>query len=69
MLEVDVSDATVALPEALLGYEQWQNPEHARTAGIGSCLLLSVPEFLLSFRIHDYSMGKFCGKQLLLLFF
>lgn len=55
-LELDVSDATIALPEALLGYETHEDPDTKGSLGIGSCLLISVPELSVSFRLHDFAM-------------
>jgi hypothetical protein len=55
-LELDVSDATMAFPEALLGYETYEDPDAKGPMGIGSCLLVSIPELSVSFRLHDCSM-------------
>lgn len=52
-LETRVSDVTIALPEALLGYEARDETD---SAGLGSCALLAIPDISLSFRLHDYGM-------------
>ena len=53
-----MTDATVALPQALLGYEVAEDGESQGLHGLGSCILIAIPEISLSFRLHDYSMGK-----------
>ncbi|KIM31189.1 hypothetical protein M408DRAFT_327476 [Serendipita vermifera MAFF 305830] len=55
-MEMQVTDATIALPEALLGYEIAEDSNSHNHHGIGSCLLIAVPETSLSFRLHDYAM-------------
>ena len=54
-VEMQVSDVTIALPEALLGYEA---RDETGAAGLGSCALLAVPDISMSFRLHDYGMGE-----------
>lgn len=56
---MQVTDATIALPEALLGYEVAEDEITQGRHGIGSCMLIAIPETTLSFRLHDYSMGLF----------
>ncbi|KAG8827640.1 hypothetical protein FRC19_001885 [Serendipita sp. 401] len=63
LLEIQVSDATVALPEALLGYEQPDVGTSIPSSGIGSCALLAVSDVLLSLRLHDYSMEMITNFQ------
>ena len=53
-----MTDTTIALPEALLGYEVAEDADTLGRHGIGSCVLIAVPEVSLSFRLHDYSMGE-----------
>jgi hypothetical protein len=57
-LELQVTDATVALPQALLGYERSEDPQSKGKLGIGSCALVAVPELSMSFRLHDCAMGQ-----------
>ncbi|KAG8835671.1 hypothetical protein FRC17_001860 [Serendipita sp. 399] len=56
LLEVQVSDATVALPEALLGYEQPDVGNSVKSTGIGPCAIIAISDVSLSLRLHDYSM-------------
>ncbi|CAG8607429.1 15845_t:CDS:10, partial [Acaulospora colombiana] len=55
-MEIHVSDSTVVLPEAFLGYEKADNPSSGDLHGVGPCVLLAVPDLSLSFRLHDYAM-------------
>lgn len=56
-IELQLSDTTIALPEALLGYEIYEDSLTSSQYGIGSSAIIAVPEILLSFRLHDYGLG------------
>jgi hypothetical protein len=57
-MEIHVSDSTVVLPEAFLGYEKADNTSSGDLHGVGPCILLALPDLSLSFRLHDHAMGK-----------
>lgn len=56
---VSITNGQMILPAGLPGYE---TSDPAREpipgdSGVGTCLILSIPELQLHFRLHDYYMG------------
>ncbi|KAF7376210.1 hypothetical protein MSAN_00036100 [Mycena sanguinolenta] len=52
-LDVDLQNGLMVIPAGLPGYE---GPVREHNAGIGSCLLLDIPELQVHFRLHDFFM-------------
>ncbi|KAF8210348.1 hypothetical protein K438DRAFT_1959629 [Mycena galopus ATCC 62051] len=52
-LDVDVQNSLMVIPTGLAGYE---GPVRDHNAGIGSCVLLDIPELQVHFRLHDFFM-------------
>jgi hypothetical protein len=55
LLDINVSDGVVAVPQSLLGYE---TREDSALYGIGACALATVPEIQLALRSSDDFMGE-----------
>lgn len=58
LLDINVSDGIVAVPQSLLGYEAREDSTQSGVYGIGACALATVPEIQLAFRLSDDFMGK-----------
>ena len=63
MLQVEIAmnltNGRILLPAGLPGYER-VNPAQYETpsnVGVGACVILTLPELQLQFRLHDYYMG------------
>ncbi|KAJ7251502.1 hypothetical protein B0H12DRAFT_1296299 [Mycena haematopus] len=52
-LDVDLQNGLMVVPTGLPGYE---GPVREQNAGIGSCVLLDIPELQVHFRLHDFFM-------------
>jgi hypothetical protein len=59
LLDINISDGTIALPQSLLGYEAREDSTQPGVYGIGACALATVPEIQLAFRLSDDFMGEF----------
>jgi hypothetical protein len=63
MLQVEIgasiTNGQMILPAGLPGYEASDPAREPKLgdSGVGACLILSIPEFQLHFRLHDYYMG------------
>ncbi|KAK7057149.1 hypothetical protein R3P38DRAFT_1162521 [Favolaschia claudopus] len=56
-LEVDLHNGLMVLPAGLPGYEGPVREESSTAgAGIGSCVVLDIPELQVHFRLHDFFM-------------
>lgn len=58
LLDVNVSDWVVAVPQSLLGYEAREDSTQSGVYGIGACVLATIPEIQLAFRLSDDFMGE-----------
>ncbi|KAJ3575090.1 hypothetical protein NP233_g1335 [Leucocoprinus birnbaumii] len=57
-MTVAVKGAALVLPAGVLGIEA---PQAGGTPGTGPCLVLSVPEFQLHLRLHDFFLEMSCN--------
>ncbi|KAJ6593973.1 hypothetical protein B0H19DRAFT_1365929 [Mycena capillaripes] len=55
-VDVDLQNGLMVVPAGLPGYERSVHDEALPNAGIGSCVLLDIPELQVHFRLHDFSM-------------
>ncbi|KAF7361830.1 hypothetical protein MVEN_00527500 [Mycena venus] len=55
-LDVDLQNGLMVIPAGLPGYEGAVHEEPLHNAGIGSCVLLDIPELQVHFRLHDFLM-------------
>ena len=58
LLDINLSDGVVAVPQSLLGYETREDSAQAGVYGIGTCTLATIPEIQLGFRLCDDFMGE-----------
>lgn len=58
LLDINLSDGVVAVPQSLLGYEAREDPAQPGDYGIGACALATIPEIQLGFRLCDDFMGE-----------
>lgn len=58
LLDINVSDCVVAVPQSLLGYEAREDSTQSGVYGIGACALATIPEIQLAFRLSDDFMGE-----------
>jgi hypothetical protein len=59
LLDINVLDGVVAVPQSLLGYEAREDSAQSGVYGIGACALATVPEIQLAFRL----CGDFLGES------
>jgi hypothetical protein len=59
-VDVDLQNGLMVYPAGLPGYEGSGSfrDDAPHNPGIGSCLLLDIPELQVHFRLHDFFMGK-----------
>jgi hypothetical protein len=57
-LDVDLQNGLMVVPAGLPGYERSVRDEAPHNAGIGSCVLLDIPELQVHFRLHSFFMGE-----------
>ncbi|KAJ7901907.1 hypothetical protein B0H14DRAFT_3080144 [Mycena olivaceomarginata] len=55
-LDVDLQNGLMVIPAGLPGYESSVRAESLHNAGIGSCVLLDIPELQVHLRLHDFFM-------------
>lgn len=60
VLQVEVNRGLVILPAGLPGFEKLSDLDDDESAGIGACVLLSLPGLRIQLRTHDYFMGTPC---------
>jgi len=65
MMDVDLSllitHGSVILPAGIPGYSfspQSESASESSVAGVGPCLLLTLNELQVAFRMHDFFMGQ-----------
>ncbi|GLB37483.1 putative fermentation associated protein [Lyophyllum shimeji] len=55
-MELFVENGTLIMPAGLPGYLSTRVVDHGGVGGIGDCLIFSMPDLQLQFRMHDYYM-------------
>jgi hypothetical protein len=58
LLDINISEWVVAVPQSLLGYEVREGSAQSGVYGIGACVVASIPEIQMAFRLCDDFMGE-----------
>lgn len=58
LLDINVSDVVVTVPQSLLGFEAREDSAQPGVYGVGACVLATIPEIQLAFRLSDDFMGE-----------